>query len=174
MIKPGWKHPEEWNRYQNKFTPIGLFDYKFSDMLKEWEKEKAEWDRGYVQNYTPDLNGYTYVKKEESKYYEDGSTFEDWHGEKPIVGHYMPEWAPGEATLFCMYETTSEGTPISPCFETPEQLARWLADNKASAFGDITATYDQWLAMIKRGSSAASMAITDDGQMISGVEAISR
>jgi len=44
-----------------------------------------------------------------------------------------------------MYETCSEGTPISPVMETPEQLARWLVDNKASFFGTMTAPYDRWL-----------------------------
>jgi len=55
-----------------------------------------------------------------------------------------------------MYENTSEGTPISPPFETPEELARWLADNNASAFGGMTATYEQWLATCK-GLYAPSM-----------------
>src|SRR5574338_986242 len=41
--------------------------------------------------------------------------------------------------LFMMYENTTEGTPISPAFETLEELARWLADNKASSFANMTA-----------------------------------
>lgn len=41
-----------------------------------------------------------------------------------------------------IYETCSEGSPISPAFETPEELARWLTDN---SFGSMTATYEQWL-----------------------------
>ena len=40
-----------------------------------------------------------------------------------------------ERTHYQMYETCTEGTPISPVMETPENLARWLADNGASAFG---------------------------------------
>lgn len=50
-----------------------------------------------------------------------------------------------------MWETTSEGSPISPVFDTPEKLAQWLADNGASSFGRDTATYEQWLGMIRRG-----------------------
>jgi len=47
-----------------------------------------------------------------------------------------------------MYETCTEGTPISPVMDSLETLARWLADNGASAFGEMTATYEQWLKII--------------------------
>ncbi|MCK5445108.1 MAG: hypothetical protein KAI73_05745, partial [Rhodospirillaceae bacterium] len=73
-------------------------------------------------------------------------------------------------THWQMYETTSEGTPISPPMETPELLARWLADNNASAFAKDTATYEQWLSTIKRGF--APSAIMGDGKLESGVAAL--
>lgn len=67
-----------------------------------------------------------------------------------------------------MWETTTAGSPMSPVFATPEELARWLADNKASAFGRSTATYEQWLGMIWSGHAPSMVA---DGQGIrSGVE----
>jgi hypothetical protein len=66
-----------------------------------------------------------------------------------------------------MYETTSEGTPISPAFRTPEALARWLADTGASAFGNETATYEEWLAACRRGWSPSGM--VSDGRVVSGV-----
>lgn len=78
------------------------------------------------------------------------------------------EWPEGTATMLCMYEDTSEGTPISPAFETPEKLARWLADNKASAFGGMTATYEQWLATCREGYSVGM--VMAGGRMMSGVE----
>lgn len=70
-----------------------------------------------------------------------------------------------------MWETTSEGSPISPVFSTPEELAQWLADTDASAFGNETATYDQWLAMIRR--EWAPSCVTVNGKPMSGVEASS-
>jgi hypothetical protein len=69
-----------------------------------------------------------------------------------------------------MYEDTSEGTPFSPAFATPEELARWLADTGASAFGDMTATYEQWLRTCKSGW--AICAVLDGNKMMSGVEAM--
>ena len=61
----------------------------------------------------------------------------------------MPEWTAEEATHFMMYETCSEGTPISPAFATIEELAHYLADTGASAFGSQTADYDHWLRICK-------------------------
>lgn len=68
-----------------------------------------------------------------------------------------------------MWETTSEGSPISPPFETPEALARWLADNNASAFGHNGASYESWLGMIKNTGWAPSAVLSKEG-FVSGVE----
>lgn len=57
----------------------------------------------------------------------------------------MPDFG-DEATHLALYETCSEGTPVSPAFASREELARYLADNNVSAFADITLTYDEWLA----------------------------
>ena len=91
-------------------------------------------------------------------------------GRAPDKADYMPEWTEAEATHFMMYETTSKGTPISPAFATPEELARWLADTGASSFAEMTATYEQWLA-VARGGWAPS-AVISGGVMRSGVEAM--
>lgn len=58
--------------------------------------------------------------------------FEAWESTEPPTGDAWQMW-----------ETTSEGSPISPPFATPEELARWLADTGASAFGNQTATFDE-------------------------------
>ncbi len=69
-----------------------------------------------------------------------------------------------------MWETTSEGSPISPVCESPEALAQWLADNRASTFGNMTATYEQWLKMIQVGHAFSMM--VDSRGMQSGVTAV--
>jgi len=77
-----------------------------------------------------------------------------------------PEWKPGreEAGIgWQMWQTTSEGSPISPVFATPEELARWLADMGANAGADTTATYEQWLAMTQPGSAPSADVDTDTG-----------
>jgi hypothetical protein len=88
----------------------------------------------------------------------------------PDKRDYMPDWPEDQRTHYMMYEDTSEGTPISPAFPTPEELARWLADTGASAFAGQTASYDAWLR-IARGGFAPS-AVLSGGVLQSGVEAL--
>ncbi len=72
----------------------------------------------------------------------------------PDKNDYMPDWTDEEKTHLMMYEDTTEGTPLSPAFETPEKLAKWLAESNTSSFGCSTATYEQWLSICKGGWAA--------------------
>jgi hypothetical protein len=74
-------------------------------------------------------------------------------GFRPYPGRYTPDWPESERTHYMMYENTTAGTPISPAFETPEALARWLTDTDAGWFGLVTATYAQWL-WVAQGNKA--------------------
>lgn len=87
---------------------------------------------------------------------EDEAVYEAWKNYEPPIGEGWQMW-----------ETTSEGSPMSPIFSTPEELAQWLTDSKASAFGRETATYSQWMGMIKAGW--AMSAVSHDGIIESGV-----
>jgi hypothetical protein len=70
----------------------------------------------------------------------------------------VPAWTEDRGYGWQMWETTSEGSPISPVLDTPEELARWLVDNGTSAFGSITATYEDWLAMTEGPGDDPAMA----------------
>ena len=87
---------------------------------------------------------------------------------KPLFHAEMPRWTPDEATHYQMYETASAGTPISPVMASVEQLANWLVEHKASAFGRQTASYEAWLRVCK-GKPAFSGAL-ENGKLINGVE----
>lgn len=93
-------------------------------------------------------------------------------GEPPFYDvPVMPQWTDVERTHYQMYETVSEGTPISPVKESPEALALWLTDNHASA-GPFSnnATYEQWLRVCN-GGYAPSMIISNS-VIKSGVEGL--
>lgn len=159
MVPPGWNHPTEYVRglRGKELRYVPLFGGSYKQAAAEHAAEKAKWERGEFPDYA----------SEESR----KLTYEEWNGQAPKREDYMPEFEEGTATLLMMYENTSEGTPISPAFATPEELAHWLADNGASAFGEMTATYEQWLATC-RGSCASSM-VAVGGQLMSGVQATS-
>jgi len=88
----------------------------------------------------------------------------------PDKKDFMPDWGKEERTHLMMYEDTTEGTPISPAFETPEELAKWLSDSGASAFGSSTASYEEWLRVCKGGYAPSAVVI--DGEVKSGVEGL--
>ncbi|MDL2279851.1 hypothetical protein LJC15_04215 [Desulfovibrio sp. OttesenSCG-928-G11] len=154
-VPANWEHPKD---SQGRY--IGLSDLSFTKMLEEYHEAKALWEQGLRKNYSG-----------ETIPVEPDDSFEDWYEEEqPRAEDFMPEWPEHERTHLMMYETCSEGTPISPVFEKPEDLAHWLADNNASAFGNMTASYDEWLATINCGF-APSMVLTGGGTLMSGVQA---
>jgi len=111
-------------------------------------------------------HGPTVTWHSDPKYASETTFCELCEGEGTVVPHI--EVPNGFA--YQMWETCSEGSPISPTFDTPEELARWLADTGASACGHMTATYDQWLATIKQGCVATMIQDAKHG-LRSGVAA---
>ena len=158
MVRPDWEHPKQ---DDGGYVPLLYNNGAFNDRLEVWETEYAKWQEGLRVSWS---NGKKWVPIEDK--YKD-ETYEEWAGSKPKESEYMPDWDDSECTHLMMYEDTTEGTPISPAFETPEELSRWLVDNNASAFGDDTATYEQWLETCKSGWVPS--AVISDGQLKSGV-----
>jgi len=148
IVPPGWEHPKDEN---GKFIP--LLGGSFREAMEQWKTGKAQWDKGLRINWGKAGGWIEHNEK---------CTWEEWAGSCPDESDYMPLFDPEAATRLCMYETCSEGTPISPLFETPEELARWLADTGASAFGSMTATYEAWLATVRAGW-APSMIVRGNG-----------
>jgi len=71
---------------------------------------------------------------------------------------YMFDKIDSSFNKYCMYETCSEGTPLTPLFDTPEELAKYCANNGVSYFGNMTASYEQWMNIIN-GSSGGYLGI---------------
>lgn len=159
-VPQNWDHPK--NEYGN-YKP--LLGSSFKESLKDWEEGKKQWYNGFRESWDDKK---PWKPKEED---ELEMSYEEWGGEKPVKEDYMPEWDEKELTHIQMYEDTSEGTPISPVFDNAEDMAKWLADNNASAFGSMTATYEQWLSTINAGWSPSMVA--DRNGLRSGVEALS-
>lgn len=180
MVPADWKHPKDSGR---QYRP--LINGRYEDALKEFEEvELPEWLEGrdlwYIEGKVKHWNGDLQSVEDaiaecrrDGLRVPDNPTYEGWWSFRPTKPRrywYMPDWPEEQRTHYMMYETTSEGTPISPAFATPEELARWLADTGASAFADQTASYEAWLVTIRRGSSLISAAGYIGGELVSGVE----
>lgn len=80
---------------------------------------------------------------------------------------------PPEGDGYQMWETVSEGSPISPVFPTAEDLALWLADTGASASGSMTASYEAWLRVCQGGYAPSLIGIPGQ-KLTSGVEGLTK
>jgi hypothetical protein len=136
----------------------------------DWQHPKNEYDR-YMPLYPGErykANAEGFFEKANAEGLQEAI---DWYGQAPDQNDYMPDWPESERTHYMMYEDTSEGTPISPAFATPEELAHWLADTGASSFGSQTASYEGWLRVAQGGWAPSAVSI-GGGPPVSGVDAL--
>lgn len=165
-VPADWQHPKypaDHYRTHLRGRYVPLYEGgAYPARAAEWDEEFAQWRLGLYRSYG-DGEKWQPIEPEDR-----GLRYTEYAGERPSPDDYMPDWPEAERTHLMMYEDTSEGTPKSPAFLTPEELARWLADNGASSFGHDTATYEQWL-FVCRGGWAPS-AVMADGVMMSGVK----
>lgn len=109
-VPPFWAHPRytyENDRYGNRageYHP--MHDQAYREAAKEWKERFLAWEASDDKH------------KEEYEFWE-------WDGMPPKPDWYLPEFKE-EPTWFQVYETVSEGTPVSPPFATGEELVDYL------------------------------------------------
>jgi hypothetical protein len=83
------------------------FDDDFESASSEWKAEFLKWESG--------------ENRETSEFWE-------YYGNPPERENYRP-WKDEEATWFQVWETVSEGSPVTPPFATKEELIEYLVSN---------------------------------------------
>lgn len=144
-VSKGWEHPRDEHGH---YKP--LYDDDYEAQAQEWLKNCAEWEAGTH----PDLVEDPELKQRIAHFWE-------WDGSPPDPEYYRPAWKPEEMTHYQMYENVSEGTPVSPVFETLEELKQWLiregySEKAASAFCE--------------SGYAPSLVFTPQTGVVSGIE----
>ena len=173
-VIPNWEHP----RRDCKHSPWagGCDDARqndgkcFQPMYDEdYESAMAE----FIENHNLWLKGEHPDQKDKDWDVSGYRYYAQWNGNAPDVEYYRPKWTKEEATWFQLYETISEGTPVSPAFATQEELIEYLVIN-----GDFwdqqrgEAPYSRRAAeKMVRGGWALS-AISVNGQFYSGAEGL--
>lgn len=172
-VIPNWEHPKEekYNsfkgRYDEGFKP--LYNRPYRKSINEWITEHQLWEKGeHPDQQDKDLEGYI--------------NYADYAGNPPDVESYRPDWREEEMTWFQVYETVSEGTPVTPPFATREELVAYLVENgdfwdqERRSKGDSIMPCDPWpLETAQRfvfGSGYAPSLVVTDGKIQSGVEAL--
>lgn len=111
-VPPNWDHPKQQGQYDGRLQP--MFNERFEDAAAEWKAEYAKWESGERPDYCT----------EDSRHLE----YWEWNGGPPDRDYYRT-WADDEATWVQVWETVSEGTPVTPPFATAAELVDYLATN---------------------------------------------
>ena len=98
-VPVNWEHPRD---VFGQLQP--LYDRAYEDAAKEWLAR--------FMAYRPEDH--------------NGEYYWDYAGPPPDKHYYRPAWTEAEATHFQVYETVTEGTPVSPVLPTRETVAEWL------------------------------------------------
>lgn len=102
--------PKDWNHPKNRdghFVP--LYDDDYETACQEWWNKALAWQS--AEN-TDDA-------KDENPWYWD------WDGMPPDKELYRPTFE-AAADSYQIYETVSEGTPVSPVFDSQEVMIEWM------------------------------------------------
>ena len=128
-VPPNWKHPREdvlgyskagWG-FTEKYIPMR--NASVEDAWEEWREYWQEWLDGGHDEVIKKYGASDYPKNEPYR------SFCEWHGLPPDPKSYRPSWTEHEATWYQVYETVSEGTPVSPPFATQAALVDYLVEN---------------------------------------------
>jgi hypothetical protein len=111
-VPMGWKPPKKMytrlHGQQEEFQP--QHDRSFLEEAREWMDEAKAWDAGTHEDAAENKAAHPF--------------YWQWAGDPPDPQYYRPDWASLglEPTGYAVYETVSEGTPVTPTFATKEEL----------------------------------------------------
>ena len=123
-VPPNWEHPKK--EGTNVYKP--LFNENYLTALNKWWENHQLW----LKREHPDQVCPTPEAVNDTPKY-----FAEWDGDPPAVDSYR-QYTDDEATWYQWYETVTEGTPLTPPFETAEEVAQYLA-----TYGDFWYQQDQ-------------------------------
>lgn len=152
MVPPNWEHPK---KADGRYQP--MFNRTFKEASKEWLDGLKEWEAS-------------------NRSATDDCEYWEWHGDPPDREYYLPEWD-AEPTWYQVYETVSEGTPVTPPFATKEDLIDYLvkhgdfwyqSDISEKGYSNFRSIPSREAAVaFVEGGSAPSLIITNDNTGIS-------
>lgn len=112
-VVKGWQHPKN-----EKGDYISMNDENFEDVFNDWDSGRIKW-----------ING----ESEDQKKYNYEATnraYLEW-SHPPDPECYRKEyWKDEDRVCFQMYQNVSEGTPVSPVFDTLIELENWLVETQ--------------------------------------------
>jgi hypothetical protein len=115
-VPPNWEHPKG-NRRNGDIDYLPMYDQEFEASAREWLDNCIAWDNGTHSDL-----------KDKPEHKIDCPYFWQWDGNPPDADYYRPKFTE-EPTWYQVYETVSEGTPVTPPFATKEELVNYLVEH---------------------------------------------
>ena len=163
-VPPNWEHP----RYTADNAPhnrlgslvgeyIPMFDRDYDTEAREWLDNCVKWDAGeHEDQQRDDPPAYKY--------------FWEWGDNPPDPESHRPAFIE-QPTWYQMYQTVSEGTPVTPPFETKAELVNWLVERGESHGTQYEKRYTRGQAeAFVEQEWAPSLVVTPETGAVSGVE----
>ena len=126
-VPANWQHPKKQEpnyrlgRMEECYQPMRDGDVETA--WAEWQAEYIAWLAGEHDRVIAEYGATDYPKGEPYR------AFCHWHGTPPEPEYHRPKWDESTATWYQVYETVSEGTPVTPPFATKEELVEYLVAN---------------------------------------------
>ena len=180
-VPPNWEHP----RYtrENVKSREGIGEYKschdedYETASLRWIRELLSWQEGKHPSQ---------IRDRKEGFLSSCKYYWEYAGAPPDEEYCRPKFTE-EPTWYQMYQTVSEGSPVSPPFATEEELATYLSEhgdfwyqldqNKDSGYptGSSKPTYEQALATVKSGWGPSMMTVSNqEGVKILGPYEVSK
>lgn len=167
-VPVGWVPPQ---RERGGTQP--QYDSTFEEAAKAWLDGLEAWQRGERPTYF------------NADAWPSDLQFWEYEGMPPDREYYRPDWSEDEMVGWCVYETVSEGTPVTPAFATQDELIEYLVangdywDQNRRADGRSMMPCDPWprdhAERFVRGPGwAPSLVFTPERGVESGVAFMSR
>lgn len=159
-VPPNWEHPTQ----KCPHSP--------------WHGGCDEAKKNGGRCYMPLMQGYAEAKAgfEKMQAEKDLQEALDYYGSAPDAADYVPDWPESEATWFQVYQTVSEGSPVTPPFATREELVEYLVKH-----GDFWAQQRGEGGCSRRAAEAFVMGdgyvpsmVVENGKITSGIEIAGR
>lgn len=157
-VPANWEHPRKMKYIPSREIGGGKYvedpDGDFTPLLDDFE--------GALESFKKDV---------EEKGWKEALAY---HGGGPNPDDYV-DYEGREATWYQIYETVSEGTPVTPAFATKEELVEYLVQNgdfwdqKRRAEGDSFMPCDPWTREAAErfvGNEWAPSMVVDSGRVV--------
>lgn len=149
------------------------YDEDWLSAWRKWQFERVLWHLKRPVVWLCTMMGIFWLKSYGWPRWDEG-TYPDNNCDEPKWMAYRPKWSKKERTHLQLYETVSEGTPLSPPMPDIESLAKWCSENKGIWNSTDNMTYEDWIAFCRSGGWAPSLMITPGVGVETGVEFIVR